>query len=136
MLNSPVHPAPQDAAQAAGRQEQHTHLRCDICERRLGKTLHYLEETGDVEDERRSWTLCDDCNAAVRAQMSGSTVRGPLRLRVAVGLVAAERTPAARRANWGQMTDRRWEHVLFWSFFLFMLAHLAFLVILAAFIAH
>ncbi|MEO7003090.1 MAG: hypothetical protein ABI068_14860 [Ktedonobacterales bacterium] len=131
MLDNFVHPTSHNAEQVADEHESHQQVRCAICERRLGGTLHYLEETGDVQDERRSWTLCGDCNSAVRQQMESTTVRGPLRLRVAVGLVATERTPAARRANWGQLSDRHWERVLFWSFFLFMLAHLAFLVVLA-----
>jgi hypothetical protein len=59
-------------------------------------------------------------------------MRGDLRLRVAVGLVAAERTPTARRASFGALSDRRWEALLFWSFLLAMLGHLALIVLVAA----
>lgn len=79
-----------------------------------------------------SWALCDACNTAVRDEMERSPVRGPLRLRVAVGLVATERTPQARRARIGQMSDQHWETLLFWAFLLFMLAHLVVIVIVAA----
>ncbi|HLY32446.1 MAG TPA: hypothetical protein VKQ36_15585 [Ktedonobacterales bacterium] len=106
--------------------------RCSICQRRLGKTIHFLEETGDVPAPRQAWALCDTCNAAVRAQVESSVLRTPVKLRVAVGLVAAERTPAARRANYGQMSDLHWERILFWSFLLFMLAHLALIVFIAS----
>ncbi len=105
--------------------------RCAICQRRLGRSIHFLEETGDVPAPRQSWALCDSCNDAVREQMRLSPVRGSLRLRVAIGLVATERTPSARRARFGQLTDQRWESLLFWAFLLFMLAHLALIVFIA-----
>ncbi len=105
--------------------------RCAICERRLGKSAHYLEETGDVPEPRQSWALCDQCYASVRARMEASPLQSPLRLRVNIGLVASERTPAARRARFGEHSDRHWERFLFWSFLLAMLAHLMLIVIIA-----
>jgi hypothetical protein len=111
--------------------EEQAPTRCAICQRRLGYSIHFLEETGDVPEPRQSWVLCDACNDAVRVQMRAAPIQGDLRLRVAVGLVAAERTPEARRANFGQLSDQRWESLLFWTFLLFMLAHLALIVVLA-----
>lgn len=105
--------------------------RCSICQRRLGKAAHYLEETGDVPEPRQSWALCEACYTAVRAQIAASPVQSPVRLRVAIGLVASERTPAARRAHFGEQSDRHWERFLFWSFLLAMLAHLVLIVIVA-----
>jgi hypothetical protein len=105
--------------------------RCAICQRHLGRSIHFLEETGAVPEPRQSWALCDACNSAVRDQMRLSSLRGDLRLRVAIGLVATERTPAARRARFGQLSDQRWEALLFWTFLLFMLAHLAIIVFVA-----
>lgn len=110
-------------------------LRCSICARRLGKTISYLEETGDLPEPRQSWLLCEACNDAVHHQMAHSGVRKPLRLRFAVGLVATERTPAARRARRGQLSDTAWVKVLFWAFLLGLLAHLALIVFIAR-IAH
>lgn len=106
--------------------------RCSICERRLGRSIHFLDETGDVPEPRMSWALCDECNLAVRDQMERGPVRGALRLRVAIGIVSTDRTPHARRARLGEMTDQRWEALLFWSFLLFMLAHLVLVVIVAS----
>jgi hypothetical protein len=106
--------------------------RCSICQRRLGKAAHYLEETGDVPAPRQSWALCEACYGAVRAQMAATALQSPVRLRIAVGLVASERTPAARRARFGEQSDRHWERFLFWSFLLAMLAHLVLIVIVAA----
>ncbi len=108
--------------------------RCAICQRRLGDALHFLDETGAVPEPRQSWALCDACNDAVREQLRLSPVRSDLRLRVAVALVATERTPGARRAHFGELSDRRWEALLFWAFLLFMLAHLA-LIVFVAYIA-
>ena len=108
--------------------------RCAICRRRLGNSIHFLEETGAVPEPRQSWALCDSCNGAVREQMRQSPLRSDLRLRVAIGLLATERTPSARRARFGELSDQRWEALLFWAFLLFMLAHLA-LVVIVAYIA-
>ncbi len=108
--------------------------RCSICQRRLRRSIHFLDETGDVPEPRMSWALCDACNTAVRERMTLSPVHGALRLRVAVALVATERTPAARRARIGQMGDQHWESLLFWAFLLLMLGHLAVIVIVASII--
>ena len=106
-------------------------LRCSICRRRLGDAVVYLEETGDQEDERQSWVLCEACNDAVKQQMAQAAIRSPLRLRVAIALVSTERTPAARRMKRGQLTDAGWTKLLFWTFVLAMLAHLAVIVFVA-----
>src|SRR5262249_40593973 len=100
-------------------------LRCSICRRRVGDAVVYLEETGEQEEERQSWLLCETCNDAVKRQMASAPIRSPLRLRVAVALVATERTPAARRMKRGQLSDAGWFRLLFWTFVLAMLAHLA-----------
>ena len=76
-------------------------LRCSICARKLGKTIHFIEETNETPEPRQSWMLCDDCDDAVHDQIERAPVRSPMRVRVAVGLVAADRTPAARRARFG-----------------------------------
>jgi len=112
--------------------QTHAPTRCSICQRRLGRSIHFLDETGDVPEPRLSWELCDACNSAVREQMTQSPVRGAMRLRVAVALVATERTPEARRARIGQMSDQHWEAFLFWAFLLFMLGHLVLIVIVAS----
>jgi hypothetical protein len=60
-------------------------------------------------------------------------VQSPLRLRVAVGLVASERTPQARREHFGQMTDESWGRMFLWLLPIVMLIHLAIIVIIAGF---
>jgi hypothetical protein len=122
---------PQDAKAKRPRAET---LRCDICRRRLGSSIFFLEETGDVPEPRRSWVLCHDCSDAVHEQMSRAPIQSPMRLRVAVGLVSTERTPEARRARFGQLTDQQWAKLFFWLFFITMLVHLAVLVFIASII--
>jgi hypothetical protein len=126
----PADPPPSTGARAE-------ELRCAICERRLHATLVYLEETGgDIPEPHRSWLLCASCNEAVHEQLQRAPVRSPLRLRVAVGLVAAERTPTARRERFGQLSDLSWERLLFWSFIIAFMLHLAVMVFVAELVAH
>lgn len=118
----------------AESEEQSGRLRCNICARRLGKAIFYLEETGDVPLPRQSWMICAACNDAVKHQMAIAPVQSPIRLRVAVGVVATERTPAARRARRGQLTDKSWFKLFFWGAIITMLVHLALIVALAGII--
>lgn len=107
-------------------------LRCAICRKRLSGQVVYLEETGDVPEPRQSWMLCEICNEAVKRQMARTRIRTPLRLRVAIGLVAAERTPEARRAHMGHVGENGFLWFLFWGLMIFMLIHLALIVAIAA----
>ena len=113
-------------------EEQPQTLRCSICNRRLGSAICYLEETGDdVPPPRQSWMLCEACNDAVKRQMALVPVQSPVRLRAAIGVVSTERTPAARRARRGQLTDKSWFKLFFWGALITMLVHLALIVALA-----
>lgn len=120
--------APEDAGTSTKSADA---IRCDICQRRLGSTISYLEETGDVPGSRQSWVLCQECSDAVHEQVEQSPVRSSLRLRVAVGIVSTERTPTARRVRLGQLSDTAWMKVFFWLFFITMLIHLAVIVAIA-----
>jgi len=120
---------PSPAKDSGGRESLH----CEICQRRLGKSLFFVEETGDVPPPRRSWVLCQACNEAVHAQMELAPVQSAVRLRVAVGLVATMRTPAARRARLGQLSDQSWTKVFLWLLPITMIIHLAIIVIIAFF---
>ncbi len=124
-----------DAGQSEVRKRGHKRLRCSICARRLGDTLTYLEETGDVPEPRQSWLLCEACNSAVKEQMARAPVYSPMRLRVAIGIVSTERSPAARRARRGQLSDAGWIKLLFIAFIGGLIAHLIVIVIIAG-LAH
>lgn len=128
-VDDAVSTVPSPAKQSGGRES----LRCEICARRLGKSLFFVEETGDVPPPRRSWVLCQSCNEAVHAQMELAPVQSAVRLRVAVGLVATIRTPSARRARLGQLSDQTWTKVFLWLLPITMIIHLAIIVIIAFF---
>lgn len=107
-------------------------LRCSICTQRIHRDIVYLDETGDVPAPRQSWVLCPDCDAAVRAELERSPVQGPLRFRIAVGLVAAERSPHAVHAPSAGLRDDAWLSFLFWVFGIAMVLHLFVIVWIAS----
>ena len=63
--------------------------------------------------------------------MHRSPVRSPLRLRIAMGLVAAERSPQAYSSRF--MNDRMWIIILAWGFGIAMVLHLVLIVMIASF---
>ncbi|HEV7130096.1 MAG TPA: hypothetical protein VGN32_21895 [Ktedonobacterales bacterium] len=103
-------------------------VKCSICGRRLGRNIICLDETGDVPAPRQSWMLCAGCDTAVRAELQRSPVQGPLRLRIACGLVAAERSPQATRLVRRVLSDDAWLPFLFWGFGAVMIVHIFVLV--------
>ena len=105
-------------------------VRCAICRKRIWVGALALKEPDEAPEPQQSWTLCKVCHAAVLAQLERSPVRTPVRMRVAVGLVAAERWPRAHRDT-GEREDRVWIAFLYWGFAGMMLLHLAIIVLLA-----
>jgi hypothetical protein len=105
--------------------------RCDICAQRTGRDVAFLDETGNVPVPRRSWMLCAACNAAVGAELARSPVATPLRVRVAVGLVAAERSPQAVRKVRTGFREDAWLPFLFWTFGIAMVLHLVVIALIA-----
>lgn len=63
-------------------------------------------------------------------RMRHSPVRSPLRLRIALGLVAAERSPEAYGVN-SHARDQRRFIAIAWVLLIAMVLHLAIIVILA-----
>ncbi len=114
--------------------EQPVPLRCSICRKRIwiGKALS-LEEPAEAPEPQQSWRLCKGCHAAVLTELERSPLHSPVRVRVAVGIVASERWPRARmrlRAA-RENEDRVWIVFLGWGFAVVMLLHLAIIVLLA-----
>jgi hypothetical protein len=110
--------------------------RCSICERRLVNKAYFLTETDDAPEPQQSWLLCAPCNTAVQAEIERSGLRPAIRTRVAVGLVASQRS-RARRAKWWQerfweeLEDEGWNRVIFWSIIVIAFGHvLVFAVIM------
>lgn len=118
-------------------------VRCDICGRPLGSRSYYFEEGAEVPDPRQTWTICAACNDAVLRQIDRVAVQTPMRLRVAVGVVASERaTPDSLNARLPdpareRLADRRMERLLIALFlFLFIIHALVFILIVAVISAH
>lgn len=82
--------------QEAGKKERwYKPIRCSICRSYIWFDSIVLKEPPETPEPRREWILCKPCHKAVRVQLSRSSIRSPLRLRIAMGLVAAERSPHA-----------------------------------------
>ena len=105
-------------------------VRCSICYQRIWAGAVTLKEPAEAPEPQQSWTLCKLCHPAVQAQFDRSPLRTPIRLRVAVGLVAADRWPRSRRLA-EDRGDRIWTAFLCWGFAGAMLLHLLIIVLLA-----
>lgn len=110
--------------------------RCSICKRRLREDIAFLDETGDVPEPRQSWMLCAPCNEAVHIEMERSPVQGPLRARIAVGVVASERSPTSIHALASGMREVNWLPILLWGFGIALVAHLFLFVWIASLLVH
>ena len=110
--------------------------RCSICERRTWyHSIPFIEPEG-VPDPRQEWTLCKRCHQELLVQLRLSPVRTALRLRIAMGLVAAERSPYAYAPARKPLTDRSWIIIMAWGFGIAMLLHLILIVMLATVAGH
>ena len=110
--------------------------RCSICKRRTWYYCIPLIEPEGVPDPRQEWTLCKRCHQELLVQLRLSPVRTPLRLRIAIGLVAAERSPYAYAPTRKPLTDRAWIIILAWGFGIAMVLHLILIVMLATIAGH
>ena len=107
-------------------------VRCAICRKRIWASALTLKEPAEAPAPQQEWRLCRACHAAVMAQLEQSPLRSPVRTRVVVGLVAAERWPRARTRNLSKRReDHIWIVVLGWGFVGVMLLHLVIIILLA-----
>jgi len=113
------------------RPKKRARKRCSICTSHIWFQAISLGEPEGVPEPRQSWTLCKSCHRALLIEMHRSPVRSPLRLRIAMGLVAAERSPQAYSSRF--MNDRMWIIILAWGFGIAMVLHLVLIVMIAFF---
>ena len=118
------------------RTRRQSMIRCSICERRMWYNFIALIEPEDVPAPRQEWTLCKRCHEALLDQLRFSPVRTPLRLRIAIGFVAAERSPYAYAPSRKPLSDRSWIIIMAWGFGIAMLLHLLLIVMLASVAGH
>jgi hypothetical protein len=90
--------------------------RCAICERRPAATLLHVatpvlhlgaDEFLETPLSGRAWMVCQQCAGAVQQEMVRAGLRSPLRLYIAIAMVASERRPAAHPRVW---SARYWQH--------------------------
>ncbi len=105
--------------------------RCSICTSLIWFYPIALREPVGVPEPRRAWEICKPCHEALLVEMHRSPVRSPARLRIAMGLVAAERSPDAYNTS-SHIREQREFVIIMWLLFLFGLLHLVILVVLFA----
>lgn len=105
--------------------------KCSICQRRVWLTAVPLIEPEGVPEPRNTWTLCKRCYQALVLEMRRSPVQSPLRLRIAMGLVAAEFWPHAYPTRVSAyINDHKWIVFMAIGFIVAMLLHLAIIVMI------
>jgi hypothetical protein len=116
--------------------------RCSICLRLIWFQIIILSELVEAPEPHQQWILCKQCYQALLAELRRSTIRSPLRLRIAIGLVAAERSPVAHtsttrtqtlnsQTSSGEQQAFQREFAWFtWALILFTLLHAVIFVIL------
>jgi len=103
--------------------------RCSVCRGLILRQPVEVKEPVDAPEPRQEWVLCKGCHEALVAEMERSSVRSPVRMRIAIGLVAAERSP--RAYTMGEREPFQREFVWFmWLLVLFTLFHAVLFVIL------
>jgi hypothetical protein len=105
---------------------------CSICTRRIWFDPACLTEPEGVPEPRLSWMLCKRCYQMLSNEMQRSPVLSPLRLRIAMGMVASEYWPHAYPTRMrAYISDRKWIVFIAVSFIIAMLLHLALIVMIA-----
>ncbi len=114
---------------ADNRRKKNSGKRCSICNIRLRASAVPIIKSEDVPQPRHSWILCRDCYQEVVAEVRRSPVRTPLRLRIAVGMVASSRSPDSYSSTAHAVRDdyRKFIFIAI-VFILAMLVHLALIV--------
>lgn len=109
--------------------------RCSICLRLIWLQLIILSEPLDAPEPLQQWILCKRCYEALLVELRRSSVRSPLRLRIAIGLVAAEHSPGAynthTRTKVSEQEAFQREFAWFtWLLILFALIHMVIFAII------
>ncbi|BCL82715.1 hypothetical protein ccbrp13_51800 [Ktedonobacteria bacterium brp13] len=111
---------------------RHSALYCSVCTRHIWSEAVTVIEPEGVPEPRLSWQLCKACNQALLAQLERSPIQSPLRVRIAIGLVAAERWPHGYTTRVRDyVNDRRWIVFMAAAFIIAMVIHLMIIVMIA-----
>lgn len=117
------------------RRRRYKFTRCSICTSIVWLHFIALKEPVEAPEPRHEWVLCKPCHEALLVEMLRSTLRSPARLRIAIGLVAAERSPGAYNTSTHMREQMAFQREFAWGIrFLvfFALLHLVIFAILLA----
>jgi hypothetical protein len=110
-------------------------IRCSICTSFTWFHPIALKEPVGAPEPRQEWVLCKPCHEALLVEMRRSSIRSPVRLRIAIGLVAAERSPSVYNMSTHIREQQEFQREFAWVMrllILFTLFHLVIFVILLA----
>jgi hypothetical protein len=110
-------------------------IRCSICTSFIWFHPIALKEPIEAPEPRHEWVLCKPCHEALLVEMRRTVIRSPVRLRIAMGLVAAERSPKAYTMSTHIREQQEFQRQFAWFvrlLILFFLLHLVIFVILLA----
>src|SRR5579859_6749646 len=120
--------------QETGQRERwYKPIRCSICTSFTWFHPIAIKEPLEAPELPREWVLCKPCHEALHVEMRRSSIRSPVRLRIAMGLVAAERSPKAYNLSTDMREQRAFQREFAWFTWLlifFALLHLVIFVIL------
>jgi len=124
------------SGRATGQRERwYEPIRCSICTRLIWFHPIALKEPEGAPEPRHEWVLCKHCHKALLLEMHRSSVRSPVRLRIAMGLVAAERWPKAYNISPHLREQQEFQREFAWIvrlLVLFALWHVVIFIILLA----
>ncbi|MBO0789899.1 MAG: hypothetical protein J2P36_02985 [Ktedonobacteraceae bacterium] len=107
--------------------------RCAVCMNHVWFDSVHLTEPPGVPEPRESWVLCRDCYEAIEKEVRRSPVASSLRTRIAVGIVASERSPMAYPTRLkSYIYDRRWIVFIAAGCIIAMILHLLLILFIVA----
>lgn len=106
-------------------------IRCSICMRFIWFHPIALKEPIEAPEPRHEWVLCKPCHEALLVEVQRTSIRSPARLRIAMGLVAAERSPKAYTISTPMREQQEFQREFAWGISLLILFALLHLVIFA-----
>lgn len=90
-----------------------------------------LKEPVEAPEPRHEWILCSYCHRALLNEMYRASLSSPVRLRVAVGLIASERSPYAYYMSQQRAFQREFTWFV-WAMVVFIIFHMGIFVLLLA----
>lgn len=110
-------------------------LRCSICTSSIWFVPISLIEPVEAPEPRHEWILCKSCHEALLVEVRRSSIHLPVRLRVAMGLVAAERSPLPYSVGTYVCEQEEFQREFAWGIRLMVIFALLHLIIFAIVLA-